>query len=480
MTLLNKYDVVILGAGITGLVAANYLSSAGLKVLVLEQANKVGGCCIPIVREGYYFDVGAHVLCSMRKDGIIQKVLTELDVLSSLSVIEINPTDLVIFPDLKVTFYRNERKTLNELKMKFKSEASNLENFFEFLKLDYTRIYLKTKNVKYSELLNSFFSNTQIIELFKVFLGNIGLPSYEVPAFAGIALLKEYVMDNGYYTKGGINCLPEVLASKIREKGGQVKCLSRVVKLKVLDNKIQTIVLADGTQIETNTVISTISPQYLFNDILDGYENKGIKEKISRMKTSSSVFGVNIALSGSTDKKIIECPIWYCSKYNMDEYLLSISEGNFNHVTDQIFCTASSLYDEALAPKNGVSLSLFINAPFAPIKFWQDNQENIAARLIELASKVIDLTQHRTLFRIITTPYFFSRYTQNFNGAYKGWASNIKQSESDSLGGETEITNLYLAGHWTTMPAGQGGLPQAFYSGKYISRKIIRKFQSCQ
>src|ERR671934_544824 len=39
----SKYDVVILGAGHNGLVAATYLARAGLTVLLLEKNNYIGG-----------------------------------------------------------------------------------------------------------------------------------------------------------------------------------------------------------------------------------------------------------------------------------------------------------------------------------------------------------------------------------------------------------------------------------------------------
>src|SRR6059058_2853887 len=39
----SRYDVVILGAGHNGLVAASYLGRAGLSVLLLEKNNYVGG-----------------------------------------------------------------------------------------------------------------------------------------------------------------------------------------------------------------------------------------------------------------------------------------------------------------------------------------------------------------------------------------------------------------------------------------------------
>src|SRR6185295_12289048 len=39
----SRYDVVILGAGHNGLVAATYLGRAGLSVLLLEKNNYIGG-----------------------------------------------------------------------------------------------------------------------------------------------------------------------------------------------------------------------------------------------------------------------------------------------------------------------------------------------------------------------------------------------------------------------------------------------------
>ena len=40
------HDVVIIGGGHNGLVAAAFLAKAGLKTLVLERAEQVGGCAI--------------------------------------------------------------------------------------------------------------------------------------------------------------------------------------------------------------------------------------------------------------------------------------------------------------------------------------------------------------------------------------------------------------------------------------------------
>ena len=41
----RRYDVIIVGAGHNGLVTAFYLSRAGLRVLVVEALETVGGAC---------------------------------------------------------------------------------------------------------------------------------------------------------------------------------------------------------------------------------------------------------------------------------------------------------------------------------------------------------------------------------------------------------------------------------------------------
>jgi len=42
----SQYDVVILGAGHNGLVAATYLARAGLSVLLLEKNDYIGGATV--------------------------------------------------------------------------------------------------------------------------------------------------------------------------------------------------------------------------------------------------------------------------------------------------------------------------------------------------------------------------------------------------------------------------------------------------
>jgi len=62
----NNYDVVIIGAGISGLMAGALLAKKDEKALILESQPKIGGYLSGFERKGYYFDVGITPFFSSR------------------------------------------------------------------------------------------------------------------------------------------------------------------------------------------------------------------------------------------------------------------------------------------------------------------------------------------------------------------------------------------------------------------------------
>lgn len=59
---MKKYDVVVIGAGISGLLAALTLSKHGKKVLVLEKRQHIGGNCNSYMVDDYQVDTGVHAI----------------------------------------------------------------------------------------------------------------------------------------------------------------------------------------------------------------------------------------------------------------------------------------------------------------------------------------------------------------------------------------------------------------------------------
>jgi len=56
----TRYDIIILGAGLTGLTLAYYLKKAGKKVLILEKELKTGGVINTISEDGFIYETGPN------------------------------------------------------------------------------------------------------------------------------------------------------------------------------------------------------------------------------------------------------------------------------------------------------------------------------------------------------------------------------------------------------------------------------------
>src|SRR5829696_65367 len=55
-------SVIVIGAGIGGIVAATHLARRGVNVTVLEKNSHAGGRCDRFSREGHHFDAGPTLL----------------------------------------------------------------------------------------------------------------------------------------------------------------------------------------------------------------------------------------------------------------------------------------------------------------------------------------------------------------------------------------------------------------------------------
>src|SRR4030043_950702 len=106
------YDAIIIGAGIGGLVCGCYLAKAGMKVLIAEQHYKPGGYFTSFKRRGFSFDAAAHSFGNYREGGHVRKILTEIGVDKIIKIKRFDPSDIIIAPDFKLTFWNDTNATI--------------------------------------------------------------------------------------------------------------------------------------------------------------------------------------------------------------------------------------------------------------------------------------------------------------------------------------------------------------------------------
>lgn len=70
----EKKKVIIIGAGISGIKAGEVLSKAGLKVLILEASDYVGGRMKKFDFQGEVFEQGANWITGLRKDDKVNPI----------------------------------------------------------------------------------------------------------------------------------------------------------------------------------------------------------------------------------------------------------------------------------------------------------------------------------------------------------------------------------------------------------------------
>ena len=201
----DKYDVVIIGAGIGALVCGCYLAKAGLKVLIVEQHTKPGGYCTSFNRKGFKFDVGVHYLGSLRQNGILFTILRDLDLLGKIEFLRCDIIDKIVSPRKTLFIWRNNKKTIEELIMHFPKEKENIINFFEFvINEDFLQISAKTKRASFKELLDYIFIDYRLKSILSMMLlGCLGLPPSKTSALIAVILYREFIFDGGYYHRTG-------------------------------------------------------------------------------------------------------------------------------------------------------------------------------------------------------------------------------------------------------------------------------------
>jgi len=458
------YDVIIIGAGISGLVCGCYLAKAGMKVLVIEQHNKPGGYFTSFKRRGFLFDAAAHSFGNYRKGGHVRKILTEIGIDRKINIHRFDPSDIVITPDFTVCYWNNMQKTIRGLSKIFPDEKSNIERYFNFLTSSNQSEFSALKSRVFRDLLRSFFKDEKLISAlaFPVF-GNGGLPPSAIHAFSGSKIFSEFIIDGGYYPNGGIQELPNALDSIIRENNGAIVYRKRVKRILIKNNSAFGVLLHNQEKALSKYVVSACDMTQTFRNFLRA-KSAG-KETIAKLKTlvpSLSTFILYIGI----DRLFPGLPnggvnLWYLPDYDLDKI--------YNNVLHCNFSKAGFLM--RVSPDQRTILA-FVNAPFKTKQYWKKHKKMVRDEFLSRIEPLMPGLHKHIEYVDAATPSTLYRFTSNYQGAAFGWSKSLSQTFDPLFTKTTSIKGLYLTGHWTSIAF---GMPGTCYSGHDTARRILRK-----
>jgi phytoene dehydrogenase-like protein len=126
-----SYDAVVIGAGVGGLVCANLLARAGLRVVLIDQHTLVGGYCSTFTRHGFTFDAVSHFYPLLgNRSTLIGRLQDELGV--ETEWVRMDPVDQFHLPDgSSFSVSADYDAYLRRLKAEFPEEAAAIDGFFE-------------------------------------------------------------------------------------------------------------------------------------------------------------------------------------------------------------------------------------------------------------------------------------------------------------------------------------------------------------
>lgn len=498
-----EYDAVIIGSGMGGLSAAVHLANAGLKVLVLEQHYKVGGCTTSFSRGEFSFDASLHEMSLGGGEGIIRILLKKAGVLDKVELIKIPTLGQSIFPDFKFT-HPNGLSTLKaELKKNWPLEHANFDKFFStldkmhdetmelrdlylgnplkqlFTKLTIplraphlTKYYKKTVN----ELLDEYFEDKQLKSVMSQFWLYHGPPPSEQWSLIYFIASYSYWKNGAWQIKGSSQALSNAFRDRIVELGGEVRTSTLVTKILVENNRARGVETESGETILTRNVISNADPYQTFYKLvgIDKTPRK-IRRKLRDMKPSNSLAGVYLGLDVEPSFfGIDEYEIFYNTSYNEDAMFKSMMQGDYeNGLLSLTFY--SNLGDPFYAPPGKSVLTIHV---YSDISTWPERgagydeyKEKFVDRLIAMAENVLPGLREHIEVKVGMSPRTIKRYTLNHGGVPYGMDFTVDQS-GDLLQIPTGIDKLYMAGAWS-FPG--HSVSNSQLSGYLTSQLILRE-----
>ncbi len=309
-----QYDAIVVGAGLNGLVAANYLAKAGKQVLVLERREIAGGQAVTeSLGEGFLVDA-LHAGGSLRPD-----IVADLDLakhgLPLASGDE--PVYLSLLPEgkqLRLVADGDDARTLASIREFSTHDAAQWPAFVAFMnqaaafldaayrtpmpRLPHVDLWseglplaklawklrrlggkdmfkvIRGMSMSALELTEEWFES----EALRAAIAAVGIHGFtlgSMSAGTGYTLMHNWLNRGGLAHRpvaGGTGRISDALVSALQAKGGTLRTSADVQKVLVDKQQVTGVRLANGEEIATRTVFSAADPRHTLLGLVGAVE----------------------------------------------------------------------------------------------------------------------------------------------------------------------------------------------------------------
>ncbi len=524
---MKNFDVVIVGGGHNGLVAAAYLARAGRSVLVLEKRELVGGCAVTEeVWPGYKVSTAAY-LTSLLQERIIQ----DLDLPRfGYRVDAKDPAFFSPFPDNRYLFmYQDGEKTLAEIAKFSRHDAAifpayenhlerisevvdslllttppefpprSVGDLIDYLKLAGKFVGLSARDMvglvkiftkSAADLLDEWFESDEV----KVTLATDGvIGANGGPRSPGTAyILLHHVMGSvggkrglWGFVRGGMGAVSNAIADSARSAGAQIRTNADVARILMQNGRAIGVVLRDGEEIQASMVASNLTPHMTFLHLLDprqlptdlvasigGYRSEGTSCKINLALNGLPSFRALPGAPGPQHRATMHiCP-------SMDYVERAWDDAKYGRPSQSplLELTVPTMYDPSLAPAGKHIMGIFLQyAPYTLCESnWDEQREPFAQRVMELVEEYApgfrSLIEHMQVLTPLDLERRFGLTGGNiFHGEMSLDQMFVMRPAPGCARYRTPVPGLYLCGSGTHPGGGVMGAP-----GYNAAREMVK------
>jgi phytoene desaturase len=488
-------DAIIIGAGMAGLTCGCLLAKRGLKVLIVEKNQKVGGCCTSFDKDGFSFDLSVQSIGECQKGGRVWNLLRELGLLDQIHFIPLEPAREYHFPHLSILQSSHLETHLENLSQRFPEEQKGIERIYEIVEKvfeEFSRIPISLglsdltafsstfpllsqyRDKTYRDLLDEWVSDPLLKALLSIRSSYALLPPEEI-SVAGMACIEmSYFLHGVSCVQGRVEELPVKMGEALQAMGGRILSSREVDRVRMEEKKAMGVHLKDGQELTARVVISNIDAYTTFVSLVAEEELPSrFRAKLRGLRPSLSYFILYLGIEGELDEFSTSNHEVFFSDRLQEEYKAIYK----NKVPEEapFYLLAPSKVNPSHAPAGESTLCLSYKVPYPLSPDWnQGVKTQLSRRLIQRASAYVPNLEKRILVKAETTPKTIEQWTGNRYGAAYGWAQTPRQSGIFRLQRTTPIPNLFLTGHWTS-PG--GGISGVVASGELTAGLILSQFE---